>query len=222
MAWGNPQTSHWKFSFACSRGRRSLCPSLALSWIALLPHVGGRYLHEEWMCLRAGRGSQIGPPQTETSKRVAWRLHLDLWACSAQGGACRSALCCCGEFLLRRTCWTCGMLLCPLSTKILKLFQFDLGISITWKERDPKPQPWKLNTSGLWTRFVLHFHSAVRLELELSLKSPSSVHADQPAPLPVVQGYEPVSSTAFSVYSNLDRIVLGLFFWEEISSFSAK
>lgn len=128
----------------------------------------------------------------------------------------------CREFLLRITCWTCGMLLCPLSVKILELFQLALDISTTWKERDSKPQPWKLNTSGLWRRLVLDFHSGAQHELELSLKSPSSIHAHEPAPLPVVQVYEPVSSTAFSVYSKLDQIVLGLVFWEKTQAFNSK
>lgn len=90
-----------------------------------------------------------------------------------------------------------------------------VDISTTRRERDSKPQLWKLNTSGLWKRLVLGFHCGARHELELSLKSPSSIHADQPALLLSVLGCEPVSSTAFSVCSHLDQIVLGHIFGEK-------
>lgn len=62
---------------------------------------------------------------------------------------------------------------------------------------------------------MLVFHCGARHELELSLKSPSSIHADQPALLLSVLGCEPVLSTAFSVCSHLDQIVLGLIFGEK-------
>lgn len=55
------------------------------------------------------------------------------------------------------------MFLCPLSTKILELFSLILTF----------PQPWKLNTAGLWRRLGLGFHSRALHNTELSLNHPA-------------------------------------------------
>lgn len=151
---GGLQTSHRKLCFASRWGWCLHFLSLALSWIDLLPHVRGLYLPDECMCLRAGCRSEIAPfsppPQIDTFKRAVWRLHPDLWAYSAWGGGSQvSSSIFAGRFSWEQCAERSGMLLCPLSMKILELFQFDLDISTTWKGRDSKPQPWKLNTSGL-------------------------------------------------------------------------
>lgn len=69
---------------------------------------------------------------------------------------------------------------------------------------------------------VLDFHSEAQCELALSLKSASSIHADEPAPSAAVLGGEPVLSTAFSVCSYLDQIVYGLVLGERKGSFNFK